>query len=192
MRNPFQTVFAQTNCQIEKLQINMNQFLNHSCLRIQAISAENLRSHQEETNLKTNRGRFCAWTSISPQLVSRQLQHEMFSIQYFRHKLHQTPKITVFSSSLAQTISFIFRHAMNRNKEHKICFNGEHLRQHNTSQRCHFSHEYVQYPIHRLQEQIKGCAYGNSYHYKTSTLWKPEHITLEQSKDHRLCIKKLI
>lgn len=116
----------------------------------------------------------------------------MFSIQYFRHKLHQTPKVTVFSSSLAQTISFIFRHAMNRNKEHKICFNGEHLRQHNTSQRCHFSHEYVQYSIHRLQDQIKGCAYGNSYHYKTSTLWKPEHITLEQSKDHRLCIKKLI
>lgn len=113
----------------------MNQFLNHSCLRIQALSAANLRSHQEEAKLKTNTGRFCACTSVSPQLVSRQLHHKIFSIQYSPHKLHQTPKVTVFSSYLAQTISFIFRHPLNRH-EHKIYFNGEQSRQHNTSQRC--------------------------------------------------------
>lgn len=73
---------------------------------------------------------------LAHHLSSRQLHHKMFSIQYFLHKLHQTPKITVFSSYLAQTISFIFRHPLNRNKHKKICFNGEHSRQHNTSQRC--------------------------------------------------------
>lgn len=46
MKEKFQTsVFAETNCQIEKLQIEINQFLNHSYLRIYAISTANLRSH---------------------------------------------------------------------------------------------------------------------------------------------------
>lgn len=120
----------------------------------------------------------------------------MFSIQYFPHKWPQTHKVTVFSSYLAQSISFIFMHPLNRNKHNEICFSGEHSRQHNTSQKCNFYHEYVQKPIYRLQEQIKGHAYGKICitvrHPRCGHQKKNPLDTLEPPEDHRVCTKKLI